>query len=62
MMKGVFMVKEKISVGLEAPLVDWLDAQVKKERFANRSHGIRYCVAQIYEEEKRSESSLLQIE
>ena len=44
--------KMKLSVTVDADLVKWIDSQIKKKKFANRSHGFEYAVSQLKEKEK----------
>jgi Arc/MetJ-type ribon-helix-helix transcriptional regulator len=43
------MPKVKISVTIEKTAVEWLDAQVKTDRFRNRSHAIEVAVKKLKE-------------
>jgi len=44
--------KIKLSVTVDAELVRWLDLQIKRKKFANRSHGFEYSISQLKEKEK----------
>jgi Arc/MetJ-type ribon-helix-helix transcriptional regulator len=39
--------KLKTSVALDVVLLDWIDDQVKRKRFANRTHAIEYAVQKL---------------
>jgi len=39
--------KVKLSITIDKDLVKWLDSQIQKKKFANRSHGIEYGVANL---------------
>jgi len=41
------MAKMKISITVDSELLNWLDLQIKKKRFANRSHGFEYSLAEL---------------
>ncbi|MGI0068971.1 MAG: ribbon-helix-helix domain-containing protein [Nitrosopumilaceae archaeon] len=41
------MVKTKISITIDEELIKWLDSQIKKKKFANRSHGFEYAVSEL---------------
>ncbi|MGQ0606318.1 MAG: ribbon-helix-helix domain-containing protein [Candidatus Nitrosotenuis sp.] len=41
--------KEKFSVSIDENLLKWLDSQIKKRRFANRSHAFEYAVQLMME-------------
>lgn len=36
--------KVRVSASLDKELLKWLDKQIKNKKFANRSHGIEYCI------------------
>jgi len=42
-------VKPRTDITIEKNLLDWLDKQVKKKRFASRSHGIEYLISREIE-------------
>ena len=46
--------KSKISITLDKEIVEWLDRNVKTQRFRNRSHGIELALIQMREAEKKS--------
>jgi metal-responsive CopG/Arc/MetJ family transcriptional regulator len=39
--------KEKVSVTIDENLINWLDAQIKKKKFASRSHGFEYAINEL---------------
>jgi Arc/MetJ-type ribon-helix-helix transcriptional regulator len=39
--------KEKISVTIEADLIEWVDANVKTQRFRNRSHAFELALMEL---------------
>ncbi len=41
------MVKKKVSATIDDNLIKWIDSQVKKKKFANRSHGLEFCLQQV---------------
>jgi Arc/MetJ-type ribon-helix-helix transcriptional regulator len=43
----------KTSVTLSVPILNWIDEQIKKKKFASRSHAVEYCV---YQEMKKEHS------
>jgi len=43
------LAKTKISITVDDELVKWIDLQIKKKKFANRSHGFEYAVSQLKE-------------
>ena len=43
----ILLAKMKLSVTVDEDLIKWLDSQIKKKRFANRSHGFEYAVTQL---------------
>lgn len=44
------MPKVKITVSLDIDYVIWLDKEVDKGKFVNRSEAIQYCIAQKMKE------------
>jgi len=49
----VEMPKVRVYVTIREDLVKWIDEQVQKLRFANRSHAIEYAIAKLIETEKK---------
>jgi Arc/MetJ-type ribon-helix-helix transcriptional regulator len=45
--------KSKISVTVEKNIVDWIDEQVKTQRFRNRSHAVELALMKFIEAEKK---------
>lgn len=39
--------KEKISASVDKQLLRWIDSQVRKKKFANRSHGLEVAIQQL---------------
>ncbi len=46
------MPKIRVYATIREDLVEWLDKQVEKLRFATRSHGIEYALQKLIENEK----------
>jgi Arc/MetJ-type ribon-helix-helix transcriptional regulator len=44
--------KIKTSVALDKEILEWIDRQVEKKVFANRSHAIEYALQKLKEENK----------
>ena len=44
--------KTKISATVDQAILDWVDAQVKTQRFRNRSHAIDYALSQLRKKEE----------
>ena len=42
--------KAKTSVALDLNLLKWIDVEVEKKRFANRTHAIEYALQKLKEE------------
>jgi len=36
--------KTVIAISVDNDLVKWIESQIKTKKFANRSHGIEYCI------------------
>jgi Arc/MetJ-type ribon-helix-helix transcriptional regulator len=47
------MPKQKVTVTIEKHLLEWVDREVEKFRFRNRSHGLEYALAKLMEAEKK---------
>lgn len=45
------MAKIKTSVALDEDLLKWIDIQIEKRRFANRTHAVEYALQQLIEGE-----------
>lgn len=43
----------KVTVTIDQELVEWIDQEVEKRRFRNRSHGFEVSVARLVESEKK---------
>ena len=46
------MAKIKTSIALDEDLLKWVDTQIEKRRFANRTHAIEFALQQLLEDEK----------
>lgn len=49
------MPKKRVYATVREDLVKWVDQEVKKLRFANRSHAIEYALSKLKEEEEKKE-------
>ena len=47
------MPKKRVYATIREDLVEWMDQQVKKLRFASRSHAIEYALAKLKGEKER---------
>jgi Arc/MetJ-type ribon-helix-helix transcriptional regulator len=47
------MPRVKVTATIDDELVQWLDKEVEKRRFRNRSHGIEYAIAKLKESDKK---------
>jgi len=47
------MPKQKVTVTIEKRLLEWVDTEVEKFRFRNRSHALEYALAKLMESEKK---------
>ena len=43
------MLRMKVTATIDKELVEWLDGEVDKRRFRNRSHAIEYAIAKLKE-------------
>ncbi len=46
------MAKIKTSIALDEDLLKWVDIQIEKRRFANRTHAVEYALQQLIDTEK----------
>jgi len=49
--------KTHTSITLDSELLEWIDKEVKKKRFATRTHAIEYAIQRLIEEEEGSEGA-----
>jgi len=52
-MKDMGIMKAKINVTVEKQIVDWIDEQVKTQRFRNRSHAVELALMKFQEAERK---------
>jgi len=50
------MPKQKVTVTIEKRLLEWVDREVEKFRFRNRSHGFEFAIAMLMQAEKEPSS------
>jgi len=43
------MIRVKVTATVDQELIEWIDQEVKKKRFRNRSHAIEYALAMLRE-------------
>lgn len=55
MMKENEMPKKRVYATIREDLVEWMDQEVEKLRFASRSHAIEYALAKLKEGKDRKE-------
>lgn len=46
------MAKIRCQVTLRKEIVEWIDKEIEKLRFASRSHAVEYAVLQLIKQEK----------
>ncbi|MCH7560332.1 MAG: hypothetical protein IIC67_03005 [Thaumarchaeota archaeon] len=39
--------KIKTAISIDSDLLKWIESEIKVGRFANKSHGINYCVKMV---------------
>lgn len=49
------MTKVKTSIALDDDLLKWVDSQIEKKRFANRTHAVEYALQQLKDGENVNE-------
>jgi Arc/MetJ-type ribon-helix-helix transcriptional regulator len=48
--------KIKVTASMDSDLVDWMDKEVEKRRFASRTHALEVAIARLKDEfEKRQD-------
>lgn len=45
--------KTKVSHTIDSELINWLDSEIEKRRFASRSHGLEYALAALKDRDER---------
>lgn len=50
------MPKQRVYATVRRELVEWIDREIEKLRFANRSHAIEYALAKLKERPENSDS------
>ena len=50
------MVKKRLQVTVREDIVKWIDGEVKKLRFASRSHAIEYALLQLMKKSEKDKS------
>ena len=45
----ILLAKIKISITVDNDLIKWIDSQIEKKKFANRSHGFEYAISELKE-------------
>jgi len=53
MIRNMENMKAKISVTVDRKIVEWIDEQVKTQRFRNRSHAVELALMRFIESEKK---------
>jgi len=48
--------KERITITIDKPLLEWLDKKVSEKIFASRSHGFEFLINKMEKEEKNEEN------
>lgn len=43
--------KHKIAISVDVEIVQWVDSEVQRDRFRNRSHGFEYCAKIVRDRE-----------
>ena len=51
-MNEVNDLRSKMSVTIDVELIKWIEQQVKKQRFRNKSHAVEYALVKLKESEK----------
>jgi len=46
---GMGVAKVKVTASIKGDLVDWIDKEVDKSRFASRTHAVEYALTKLKE-------------
>ncbi|MGD6810115.1 MAG: ribbon-helix-helix domain-containing protein [Candidatus Bathyarchaeia archaeon] len=49
------MVKERLTVTVQPELIKWLDTQIEKGNFADRSHAVQFSIRKLKEQIDKGE-------
>jgi len=50
-MNKVKALRSKMSVTIDVELIKWIEQQIKKQRFRNKSHAVEYALVKLKESE-----------
>jgi Arc/MetJ-type ribon-helix-helix transcriptional regulator len=51
-MNEVNVLRSKMSVTIDVELIRWIEQQVKKQKFRNKSHAVEYALVKLKESER----------
>jgi Arc/MetJ-type ribon-helix-helix transcriptional regulator len=51
-MNEVKVLRSKMSVTIDVELIKWIEQQVTKQKFRNKSHAVEYALVKLKESEK----------
>jgi Arc/MetJ-type ribon-helix-helix transcriptional regulator len=48
--------KVKVTASMDCDLVDWMDKQIEKRRFASRTHALEVAIATLKDEAEKDQA------
>jgi len=51
-MNEVKALRSKMSVTIDVELIKWIEQQIKKQKFRNKSHAVEYALVKLKESER----------
>ena len=51
-MNEVKVLRSKMSVTIDMELIKWIEQQIKKQKFRNKSHAVEYALVKLKESER----------
>jgi Arc/MetJ-type ribon-helix-helix transcriptional regulator len=51
-MNEVKVLRAKMSVTIDVELIKWVEQQIKKQKFRNKSHAVEYALIKLKETER----------
>lgn len=51
-MNEVKVLRSKMSVTIDVELIKWIEQQIKKQKFRNKSHAVEYALVKLKESER----------
>ena len=49
--------KTKVTASMKTELVDWMDKEIQKSRFASRTHALEFAISKLKEDESSASAA-----